>query len=394
MKGVRLILAVAGKDLLRLRRDRFGLAFALGFPAAFAVAFFFMLGPGLSEAAEDAPPPTITLATGEPGPQAFSRLLIDVLLQSPAEGFEFRSVDGAVAGAELESGELSGYILFAPDFGEGVFSGSGSRLEVITDSDPQQQAALESFAGSIAQQIQLQSALAAALTSLNAPASAYMAPPSGGVEFSEVDVGRIEPPNPADFTVPGYLVMFVFMAAAFAAAELARERASGTLARMVAAGAAPAQVLFGKFLSAAALGLLQVAVLGLFGVLVFGMDLGLAPLATVTVALLMVLVSSAFAIMLASLVRTERAATPAAILAALVAAPLGGSWWPLFITPDWMQSLALVTPHGWANTAFNRLMLFGGQFESVAGELIALLGFAAAFSAIAVWRFRSAPLIG
>ena len=187
--------------------------------------------------------------------------------------------------------------------------------------------------------------------------------------------------------------MFVFMAAAFAAAEVARERASGTLARMVAAGASPAQVLFGKFLATAALGLLQVAVLGTFGVLVFGIKLGLAPLATVLVALLMVLVSSAFAILLASLVRTERAATPAAILAALVAAPLGGCWWPLFITPDWMRSLALITPHGWANTAFNRLMLFGGEFESVAGEMAALLGFAAAFSAVAAWRFRKSPLI-
>ena len=394
MAGIRVVLAVAGKDLLRLRRDRFGLAFALGFPVAFAVAFFFMLGPGLSETAESAPPPTIALATAEPGPQAFSRVMIDALVQAPVEGIEFISLDNAAAADGLESGELSGYILFPPDFGQGIFSGAGTRLEVVADSDPQQQAALESFADSIARQIQLQMALAATLSSLNAPPAAWAAPPDTGVSFSEVDVGSIEPPNPADFTVPGYLVMFVFMAAAFAAAELARERASGTLARMVAAGASPAQVLFGKFLSAAALGLTQVAALGLFGVLVFGMDLGLAPLATVLVALLMVLVSSAFAILLASLVRTERAATPAAILAALVAAPLGGCWWPLFITPDWMQSLALITPHGWANTAFNRLMLFGGQFESVAGELIALLGFAAAFSLVAAWRFRSSPLIG
>ena len=393
MAGFRVILAVAGKDLLRLRRDRFGLAFALGFPAAFAVAFFFMLGPGLSEAAEDAPPPTITLATAEPGPEAFSRVLIDAMVRAPAEGFEIRAVDEAAARTEFESGAISGYVLFPSGFGEGVFAGTGTRLEVIAESDPQHQAALESVAGSIAGQIQLQTGLAIALVSLNAPPAAFTDPPRAGVKFTEVDVGRIEPPNPADFTIPGYVVMFVFMAAAFAAAELARERASGTLARMVAAGGGPAQVLFGKFLSAAALGLLQVAVLGLFGVLVFGMELGLSPLATVLVALLMVLVSSAFAILLASLVRTERAATPAAILAALVAAPLGGCWWPLFITPDWMQQLALVTPHGWANTAFNRLMLFGGEFDSVTGELLALLGFAAAFAAVAAWRFRSTPLI-
>lgn len=386
-------MVVAGKDLLRLRRDRFGLAFALGFPAAFAVAFFFMLGPVFAEGGEDAPLPTITLATREESPLALSRVLMASLGASPAQGLEFRSVEEDVARAEFESGELPGYVLFPADFSDGVFSGAGASLAVVAESDPQQRAALESFADSIAGQIHLQAAAVITLSSIGAPPAAFADAPLGGVQFSDVDVGRIEPPNAADFTVPGYLVMFVFMAAAFAAAEIARERASGTLARMVAAGATPAQILLGKFCSTAVLGLLQIAVLGAFGVLVFGMGLGLAPAATVAVALLMVLVSSAFGILLASLVRTERAAVPAAVLVALVAAPLGGSWWPLYIVPDWMRSLALFTPHGWANTAFNRLMLFGGQFESVAGEMAALAGFALAFAAIAAWRFRGAPLI-
>ena len=69
--------------------------------------------------------------------------------------------------------------------------------------------------------------------------------------------------------------------------------------------------------------------------------------------------------MLAALVRTAEGASSAGVLVSLVLAPLGGSWWPLFITPDWMQALGKLTPHGWANTAFNNLMLFHADFGDV-----------------------------
>ena len=53
-----------------------------------------------------------------------------------------------------------------------------------------------------------------------------------------------------------------------------------------------------------------------------------------------------------------------------------------------MQSLAKITPHGWANTGFNKLMLFGAEFGDVTQEMAALLLFGVAFLAFALWRFR------
>ena len=49
--------------------------------------------------------------------------------------------------------------------------------------------------------------------------------------------------------------------------------------------------------------------------------------------------------------------------------------WPLFVTPEWMQTLALITPHGWANSAFNKLMLFGAGGGDVVLEMAALAAF-------------------
>ena len=70
-------------------------------------------------------------------------------------------------------------------------------------------------------------------------------------------------------------------------------------------------------------------------------------------------------------------------------AALGGCWWPLFITPHWMQFLAKLTPHGWATTGFNKLMLFGGDWSSVTWEIVALAGFSAAFIIIGILKFRA-----
>ncbi len=54
-----------------------------------------------------------------------------------------------------------------------------------------------------------------------------------------------------------------------------------------------------------------------------------------------------------------------------------------------MQAIAKITPHGWANTGFNKLMVFGGDFSAAVPEMLALIGFAVVFSVIAIWRFRA-----
>jgi ABC-2 type transport system permease protein len=77
------------------------------------------------------------------------------------------------------------------------------------------------------------------------------------------------------------------------------------------------------------------------------------------------------------------------VVTALVLAPLGGCWWPLFITPHWIQFLARLTPHGWANLGFEKLMVFGGDAGSAVWEMVVLAAFAAAFLIVAIIRFRT-----
>ena len=208
------------------------------------------------------------------------------------------------------------------------------------------------------------------------------------ISFETERVGDVEPRSATDFVLPGYLTMFVFFAAALSAEAIARERRDRTLERLLTNGARREAIILGKFGGSAFRGVLQLAVMWGVGVLAFRIDLGASPGAVILVSVLMALASAAFGVMLASFVSDVRAASMVGVLVSLTLAPLGGCWWPLFITPEWMQSLAKLTPHGWANTGFNKLMLFGAQFGDVTQEMWALAAVGAAFLAVAVWRFR------
>ena len=394
MHWLRQAVLISFKDTTQWRRDIWGFVLTLVFPMAFATAFFFFLTPVFEEVAEDTGPPTITVTTKETSEAALSRLIVAWMsADQDAERATIEYVDFGEATRMLEDGELPGFMAFSEDFTEGVTTGLGSGITVHTSGDPETDALLVAVAESVADQLGQQAVVLTALNELGGGAAVQTAGPAdsgGGPQFVVTNVGNVEPPNAANVTVPGYLVMFVFMSAAFTALTLAMERESGTLERLATSGAGTLASVTGKFLGSVYRGLIQVVILGLFGTLIFGMTLGESPGATVVVALLMVLASSAFGVMLASIFKTVKSAPPAAVLVSLVAAPLGGSWWPLFILSDWMRGLALLTPHGWANTAFNRLMLFGGDFESVMFEMLALAGFAVGFIAVAVWRFRVA----
>jgi len=202
----------------------------------------------------------------------------------------------------------------------------------------------------------------------------------------------MEAGNPSNYVIPGYLVMFVFFGAALGAETIVRERQNHTLERLLAGSVRRSSILGGIFTGTAAKGLIQILLFWVVGILAFNADLGLSPAAVIILSILMVIMSSAFAIMLATLVKTQRSAGSIAVLTALVLAPLGGCWWPLFILPKWMQALAKITPHGWATTGFNKLMLFGADFGAVVPEMLALVGFAVVFGIIAIYRFRTSAV--
>jgi ABC-2 type transport system permease protein len=404
MKQLRHIWFIALKDLRLFTTDRGALFFFILFPFLFIVLFNF-LNLGVTEDAK------LQLhIVSEEAEGGFSYRVIDILESSG--DFEIIMMDYDQARQAVEDEEISGFIAFPTDFTEGIMTGTGTELEVVTDAEAiDDRATLSGVSQSIASQVGSVNIIVSSLETLKAQApitpdemaridqiiegvieqalSGQGVGAQALIAYSTEKVGDVEEQSPANWVIPGYLVMFVFFGAAMGAETIVRERQNNTLERLMSSSVRRESILGGIFTGTAAKGLVQILLFLVVGLLLFNMDMGNSPAAVIILSILMVIVSAAFAIMLATLVKTQRSAGSIAVLASLVLAPVGGCWWPLFIMPEWMQALARLTPHGWATTGFNKLMLFGAEFGAVVPEMLVLLGFTALFSVIAVWRFRT-----
>ncbi len=387
---VRQSLLMAAKDTKVFFKDKFALGFSFLFPFLFVIGFSLALG----DLGTGDDPLELAVTTQET--DGLSLAIIGDLTGGTGR---IVAVDYQGALTDVEEGTLDGFVAFPADFTQSVTEGTPTTLEVVvgSGSPPEVQAALSALASSIAGQVNRANVSLSALLELSPPAidgtlsfnpEPIISRRAPAVAFEVEQVGEVESKGASNFTLPAYLTMFVFFAAALSAEAIARERQGQTLERLLSNGVRRESIIVGKFAGVAFRGLLQLAVLWTVGILAFGIDLGVSPIAVILISILMAVTSAAFGVMLASFVTDIKAASTAGVLVSLTLAPIGGCWWPLFITPEWMQSLAKLTPHGWANGAFNKLMLFGAEFGDVSQEMIALPAFGVVFLVIALWRFR------
>ena len=412
MKQLRIMWFLMVKDLKIFAADRTALIFAILFP----FFFIFLFNSVMKFSDNQDPRLIINLSTREPaGSISYQSLSAmetkDINTLEAGEPQIVWLKDYDQAKQKVTDKKLDGFIAFPANFTEATMMGYGTELEVIYNpNNTQSIAALKGTAQSIASQIGTRQVVNNAVIGLLLEKDMAV-PGSVGdlaqairnqltgqattvsqtplITFKTQSVGEVMALQASSFTIPGYLVMFVFFTAAFSAAQLVKERQNHTLERLLASSANKTAILGGVYGSTVAKGLIQIAIFWAVGILGFKMNLGVSPLAVILISVLMTLMSSAFGVMLATFVKTERSASSIGVLTSLILAPLGGCWWPLFITPQWMQSLAKITPHGWATIAFNKLLIFGGDFNSVVPNMLVLVGFMVVFGLIAIMRFKT-----
>jgi ABC-type multidrug transport system permease subunit len=69
--------------------------------------------------------------------------------------------------------------------------------------------------------------------------------------------------------------------------------------------------------------------------------------------------NASLAIVLGNLARSEGQMVGIGVISSMVLAALGGCWWPIEISPPWMQDFALLLPTGWTMDAMHELISFG-----------------------------------
>ncbi|HET8842849.1 MAG TPA: ABC transporter permease, partial [Ktedonobacteraceae bacterium] len=116
------------------------------------------------------------------------------------------------------------------------------------------------------------------------------------------------------------------------------------------------------------------ALLFLTGFLLFKLDIG----NWLAVALLLIstgVATTGLGMLLVSILKTRRQLPVMVTLVTLITSTIGGSWWPLWSEPQWMQQLAKIGITAWALEGLNGVMIFGQSLAEVKWNIFGLLGY-------------------
>ncbi len=187
---------------------------------------------------------------------------------------------------------------------------------------------------------------------------------------------------------PGMLVMYALFFTFGGGATLLVERDEGTLRRLLVMPLNKSTMITGKLLGIFSGALIQMAVMIVFGQYLFGVNWGQSLPALTLLLLAYGFTSTALGLMVAALVKTAAQANAAGTISIMALASLGGAWWPIEITPDWMQQLSLAFPTGWAMRGFHDIITRGLGLSAIMLEVGVLVSFGLLFLAVGIWRFR------
>ncbi len=410
---------IATKDLLLFVRDRSWLIQLFLLPLLFILIFSGVLS-GITSAPKDE---RIALATvdRDGGPAAES-LIAGI---EAAGGVRVVLVDEARA-QELLEGRQTGRVLYIPS---GLSDGAGDaaltvRLVNHPDANLEQTEAVRLVVEGAVQDLLLEQQIVASLQQV-ADMQAMLPPeqqvfteerivqqardqfaaskerplvtvaervPGAGLAEAE---GEAEEPayDMARVAVPGFMVLFVFIAAQAMASSIYEEKRVGSFRRLLAAPISRAELLLGKAIPNILIVIVQVIVIlgfGAVGLRLLGhepLSLGSDPLALVLLVLALALCSTGLGVLIAALARTQNQIGGLSSLLLWVTGVLGGSMIPLFLLERFLGPLPRIVPQYWANRGFENLLIRGLGLEAVVPQILALLLFAAEFFLIGLWRF-------
>lgn len=210
------------------------------------------------------------------------------------------------------------------------------------------------------------------------------------IQLDERPAGaRATPPIGFEQTIPGTMVMFTMMILLTGGSILLiQERNAGLFRRLASSPIPVLAVLVGKWLARMALAVIQISFSMVLGAWLFGMDWGASLPAVCVLLFLWGSFCAGLSLFLATVARTEGQMTGLAIIGTMVLAALGGCWWPIEVTPGWMQDLASFLPTGWAMGAMHDLVHFGHGARAALPEFALLAGGTALLLLAGARRFR------
>jgi ABC-2 type transport system permease protein len=361
-------LAVLRKELIQIYRDPLTLRMIIALP----VMQLFLFGYAINTDPKHLPTGLLSADHSE-----YERTLVAAL-----QNTGYYDIQTLTSEAEGERGLADGKLLFVvnipPDFERSV--DRGNKPAILMDADATDPAAIGNAAA----------ALASLTTALDrdVPPGLQSTPASAPFQF------ELHPRyNPEQLTVlnivPGLICIVLMFSTLFVTTlSLTRETERGTMENLLAMPLRPAEVMIAKVIPYIAIGYVQVILILVIAVAVFGLPIrGSIPLLALALGLF-IASNLALGITLSSIARNQMQAVQMAQFTLLPSILLSGFMFPFKGMPVWAQWVSELLPVTHALRIVRGVLLKGDGFAEIAPDLWPIAAFTLVIAVVAIWSYR------
>ena len=351
------LMAMARKEVLHLRRDPRSLLLAFLLPALLVVLFGYAITWDLED---------IQTAVLDLDGSSRSRELLEAF---EASGY-FTVVRQLTRQAQVEEvldrGEALVVIVLPPDFARDLDGGRSAALQILVDGSDANSATI---ALGYAQGIVRSFSTDVLLEGADVPPTIRA---ETRVWYNEELLSR-------NMIVPGLVaVIMMIIAAMLTSLTIAREWERGTMEQLVSTPVHRFEVVLGKLLPYVAIGVIDVVLVSLIGVLLFGVPFRGSPGLLMILSLAFIVGSLGLGMFISAVARSQLLATQLAmILTFLPAFLLSGFMFAIDVMPPALQAITYLIPARYFLVVTRGVFLKGVGVEVLATEGLLMIAFAA-----------------
>jgi ABC-2 type transport system permease protein len=283
------------------------------------------------------------------------------------EALAVRVLTADEAQTALDNGDLDAVVTLPADFSAQAVASRELNIAVEYEgSNPTAARLLEGlFTRGAVQTLASMSALGAQATTTTPPIHLQATYRYGSPDFDTLD-----------YLAPVFIGFFVFLFVfILTSVAFLRERAAGTLERLLATPIRYTEVVVGYMLGFALFALLQSVVILGFTIFVLRVHYSGSLAVVFAVEALLALMAVNLGIFFSTYARNEFQVVQFIPLVAVTQILLSGAFWPIEAMPSWLQPIAWLMPLTHANRALRDVMIKGFDLAQVWPFVLALLAF-------------------
>lgn len=201
-------------------------------------------------------------------------------------------------------------------------------------------------------------------------------------------------PNSVQHNVPAWTLFAIFFIVVPLSINLVKEKSQGTSVRARISPTPYFVHILGKTFTYLIICLIQFLLMVAVGIYLFpymdlpAFDVSGKMFQLVTVTLFAGLAAIGFGVLLGTIADTQEQSAPFGATSVVVLAAIGGIWVPVFLMPEFMQTVAKFSPMNWGLNAYYDIILRNSGIGGIAKELVFLFLFYLVTVAISIFYER------